>query len=412
MTVPLLISILIAAISCLILYKYFLKQRQLLNNQKQLLQELTYKLEQAQTEASFAQDETRTKNELERLAGQIITKFDQGVICIDANNKIRVVNRQAEKYLQEPNAIGKPYKDILKNLKINGKNDFSQFEETLKGKKQTLPENTTFSIKQNTIPVSAILIPLSFDGLYGIALIFTDNSQNVNLISEEKTFFSVAVHELRTPLTAIRLAANLLQNKYDKLNKTDIKDKINKIEVTALHSIELVNDFLNLSRIEQGRLEVNKTPFDIVSLTQEVIKELMDLAKERSLYIDHKLDVLTGNRKVLGDKIKAKEVLTNLLSNAIKYTIQGGLTITHEEKQGLIKTRVIDTGAGIPPGTAVLLFKRFGQTHAGRLQSPQKSTGLGLYISKKIARLMGGDVILEDSKPGKGSTFTFSLPVD
>jgi signal transduction histidine kinase len=92
----------------------------------------------------------------------------------------------------------------------------------------------------------------------------------------------------------------------------------------------------------------------------------------------------------------------------VKYTIQGGLTVTHASHENLLATKITDTGSGIPIEQQGLLFKRFMQVGEARQQSTAKSTGLGLYISKKFAQLMHGDVILERSEPGVGSTFTFS----
>lgn len=412
MNIPFLIIYAIAlsvTVFLFILNKLYLKKNQQLNQEKQQLDDSEKRLSETQSELDRVQKEVEDKAEFEKLAGQIVAEVELGVVGIGLDGKVRFINKYAEKFLQDADVIGKSYKDILKNLKIDEKNDFSLFEEALRGKKQTLPDSAKFIVREENIPISATIIPLN--GKNVVAFIFSDSSRYVNLITEEKAFFSVAVHELRTPLTAIRMAANLLLTKYDKLDKKNVKGKLSKIEETALQSLDLVNDFLNVSRIEQGRLEVEKTAFDIVALTEEVVKELLDLAKERKLYINHNAVVDSGNRKVLGDKVKAKEVLINLVSNAIKYTIQGGVTITHEESEGFIKTRVTDTGAGILPETAPLLFKRFGQTHAGKVKSSQKGTGLGLYISKKFAQLMEGDVILEDSKPNKGSTFTFSLPI-
>jgi len=408
--VPLLIITLIACCIAVVLYRIFIRQRSQLDQYRKRLNDLEMTLGKTQADLARIPKEAQGQNEFQLLAGRIVSHLDHGVICIDQNGVVQLVNTYAEKFLDSPPAVGKPYSEVLHRLKIGGRNDFSQFEQARKGKSQTLPETVEFTTKHGNIPISATLTPLLSDGTNAItAFIFADNSRNVARILEEKAFFSAAAHELRTPLSVIRMAVYLLLTKFDALGREERIDHLKKIEKTSEQLANLVNDFLNVSRIDQGRLEVDKTPFDIVTLTDEVIKELSDLAKKRKLYIHH--DIGGEHRRVIGDKMKSKEVLTNLVSNGIKYTLQGGLTITHQEEKGTLMTKVTDTGSGITPASQRLLFRRFMQVGGGRLQSKAESTGLGLYISKKFAQLMGGDVVLEVSKPNKGSTFAFSLPM-
>ena len=228
-------------------------------------------------------------------------------------------------------------------------------------------------------------------------------------IKEEEAFFSSAAHELRTPLTVIRMTAALLKDKFETLGHDKVTEYLRRMDETGEQLVKLVNDFLNISRIDQGRLVVTRESFDIIALTDEAINDLKLLAKERHLSIDH--DPACDSRTVWGDRTKAKEVLTNLLSNALKYTIQGGITVTHGVQNGMLATKVTDTGAGIPEEYQPLLFKRFQQIGEAHRQASSKSSGLGLYISKKFALLMHGNLILEKSEPNKGSTFTFTLPI-
>ncbi len=403
--------LIVAFSACLVagvLYRLLLKQRLQLSQYKQQLEGLEIGLGKAKAELESSLKEAQDQDEFQRLASKIVAKLDYGVICIDGKGVVRLVNKYAEKFLDTASAVGKPYAEVLQKLKIGGKSDFSQFTQALMGRSQTLPETVEFVTRQGNVPISATLTPLLSDESKAIiAFIFADNSRNVARITEEKAFFSAAAHELRTPLTVIRFAVSLLLTKLDALGKEEIKENLKKIEKSSGQLLNLVNDFLNVSRIDLGRLEVEKTPFDIVALTDEVIQELTDLAKERKLFVHH--NVSEKHRVVIGDKTKAKEVLTNLISNGIKYTLQGGLTITHQEDRGTLLTKVADTGSGIPSEYQGLLFRRFMQVGGGRRQASAKSTGLGLYISKKFAQLMGGNVVLEASKPGKGSTFTFSL---
>ncbi len=389
----------------------FLRQRTQLIRHKKKISELELQLTSATADAAATRAQAISQDEFVRLSSHVVSRMDQGILCIDQKGMVRLANPYAEKLLGGTPLVGKPYTEVLHSLKIAGTTDFSAFEAAIGGNGFTLPDNIELATGHGNIPLSATLVPL-FSDLSGTFTLFTfaDNSRNVAGIAEEKAFFSAAAHELRTPLTVIRLAVSILLSKIDTFDKAALLDHLNKINISSEQLLNLINDLLNVSRIDQGRLIVEKTPFDIISLTDEVVKELTDLANTRRLYIHH--DPSTNEyRTVIGDKTKAKEVLTNLISNGIKYTIQGGITITHEQNGGSLVTVVSDTGSGIPAGSKSLLFKRFLQVGEARQQSSAKGSGLGLYISKKFAQLMGGDVKLESSEPGKGSTFAFRLPL-
>lgn len=377
---------------------------------QQQISDLGSKLTAVQEEMTKSVTATHQRDELQVLAGHIISQLDQGVICIDRNRIVRLVNAYAERYLDVIPATGKTYQEVLRGLETGGKNDLSQVEAALAGKSQEIPDNVEIATARGKIPIRGTITPITTDDPTGmIVFSFADNSEYVARITEEKAFFSAASHELRTPLTVIRLATSLLLTKMDTMGREKIIEHLTQIDKTSEQLVVLVNDYLNISRIEQGRLQVETKPFDIVALTDEVILELSDLAKSLKLYINHE-PFSVEHRTVVADRTKSKEVLTNIMSNGIKYTLQGGLTITHQESATVIATKITDTGRGIPQDYQRMLFKRFMQIDSARLQSSAKSIGLGLYISRKFAQLMRGDVVLESSEPGKGSTFTFTLP--
>lgn len=380
------------------------------NLKQQQISDLASKLTTMQDELTRSAAATHQRNELQVLAGHIISQLDQGVICIDRNRIVRLANAYAERYLNVIPAVGKPYQEVLRVLENAGKNDLSLVEAALSGESKEIPDNFMMATTRGKIPIRGTITPITTDDPTGMVVFsFADNSEYIARIMEEKAFFSAASHELRTPLTVIRLATSLLLTKMDTMGREKIIEHLTQIDKTSEQLVILVNDYLNISRIEQGRLQVEIKPFDIVALTDEVIRELSGLAKNRQLYINHE-PFSVEHRMVVADRIKSKEVLTNLISNGIKYTLQGGLTITHQESTNAIATKITDTGRGIPQDYQRMLFKRFMQIDSARLQSSAKSIGLGLYISKKFAQLMRGDIVLEASEPGKGSTFTFTLP--
>ncbi len=341
----------------------------------------------------------------------VISQMNQGVICIDQSRLVRLVNTYAEQFIDGGSPVGQPYQQVLHLQTPNGPGDFAIIEAAFSGKTQVLPDNYAIVCRRGTFPISGTVTALRTDHTVGtVVFVFADNTQQVARIKEEQAFFSAAAHELRTPLSIIRLTVSLLREQFDTLGREKIIENLARTDETTVRLVKLVNDFLNISRIDQGRLEMKTELFDIVKLTDEVIEDHKLLASERKLYVHHE-PTGTELRTVIGDRSKAKEVLSNLVSNAIKYTIQGGLTITHSTNDSVLATKVTDTGAGIPLEYQRLLFKRFQQIGQAKEQASTKSSGLGLYISKKLAQLMRGDVVLEKSEPGTGSTFTFTLPL-
>jgi signal transduction histidine kinase len=401
---------LFAGIAIYVMYSLSRKNKHVFDKKTQ---DLETKLAATQTELeacvkALAQANERNKDDI--YAGKIFSQMKQGVVYIDQNGLVQLANTYAESFLENLPAVGKPYREVL-NILVNGNRDYSLFDLAVAGKEQALPGDAEIVTQRGKIPVSGTIIPLQPDNAgWAMVLIFADNSQSVLKMQEQKAFFSTAAHELRSPLTAIHMSVLLLIQKFDTFSREKIIEYLTKTSEEITYLINLVNDFLNVSRIEQGRLTVNIKSFNMVSLTDEVIKDFSLMIKEHKLYITHEpMEALYRN--VHGDPVKAKEVLTNLINNSMKYTIQGGITITHEVTNTTFITRVTDTGNGISEETQPLLFKGFFQLGAARLQSSSRGSGLGLYISRKIARLMRGDVALESSEPGKGSTFIFKLPL-
>lgn len=410
-------SILLTILPFLVIFVliiYFVNRRNLLNRSQ--LQKQIHDLETQLSTTKLDLDknikvlrELHESNQFENYAGHIVSQMNQGVVYIDQNRVIRLVNTYAGQFF-DVSPMGNPYQKSLRVL-LNGKEDYSLFEAAFNGKSQIIPDKFEIVNQRGKTPIIGSVIPLNNNGSDDtVVFIFADNSQNVAQINEEKAFFSSAAHELRTPLTVIRMTVSLLLQHFNDLSQEKIIEHLKRTDESADRLVKLVNDFLNVSRLEQNRIEVNIKPFDIIKLTDEVIEEINPLAKERKLTIKHEL-ADTENRMVIGDSAKSKEVLINLISNGIKYTIQGEITITHHVETNSLQTKVTDTGNGIPQEFQPMLFKKFSQVGNARLQTSTVSTGLGLYISKKLAQLMRGDVYLETSEPGKGSTFTFKLPL-
>lgn len=244
----------------------------------------------------------------------------------------------------------------------------------------------------------------------GYILLFEDITEEKALERGKEEFFSIASHELRTPLTAIRGNASMLLDSYaDKINDPEVHQMLQDIYAAGGRLIKIVNDFLEVSRIEQGRLRFENQTFNIVPLIEEVISEIMPLAQKKQLYV--KFEGSMEPAQVYADRDRTKQVLVNLIANAINYTKSGGITVHCVQEAGVVRARVSDTGIGISMHNQSLLFRKFQQAGDTLARDVTESTGLGLYISRRIIEGMGGTIELERSEPNVGSTFAFTLPL-
>jgi signal transduction histidine kinase len=224
-------------------------------------------------------------------------------------------------------------------------------------------------------------------------------------------FVSVASHELRTPMTAIKSYLWMIVNKKQKGDKFGNKTQeyLERAYGSTERLIHLVNDMLDVSRIEGKRVGLELVELDLVGLAKEVGDEVMVKAKEIGLEVEVQE---TAVPKVWADRDKIHQVLMNLVGNALKFTSSGGkVSIIFGANKGMVETAIVDTGKGIPKENIPRLFRKFGRLeHSLTSIAEVGGTGLGLYISQQLVELHGGKIWVE-SEEGKGSTFTFSLPV-
>lgn len=248
--------------------------------------------------------------------------------------------------------------------------------------------------------------------ILGVVVLLEDITEAKVLERSKDEFFSIASHELRTPLTAIRGNSSMIQQLYkDKLKSNDLNQMVDDIHDSSTRLIEIVNDFLDVSSVEQGKMEFKQESFDILEIIENVDYELAFLCKERHLYL--KCDkTLKSLPYVLADKNRLKQVLYNLTGNALKFTEKGGVTIAATVDGKFLRVRIEDTGRGIPLDKQSLLFRKFQQTGESLFtRDTTRGTGLGLYISKLFIEHMGGQLKLDHSEVEKGSTFSFTVPL-
>ena len=219
-------------------------------------------------------------------------------------------------------------------------------------------------------------------------------------------FLSRVSHELRTPLNAILGFGQLLE--VEPLSERQ-HASVEQIMQAGRHLTELVDELLEISRIESGEFKVLLRPVDVATGVQDILHLLQPLAAEQQVRISNALPA--GCPWALADEQRTKQVLLNLLSNAIKYNRRGGevdVAVSASEDEGIVAVRITDTGRGIAPQHLERLFNPFDRL--GAEQSTIKGTGLGLALSKLMAEAMSGRLLVE-SEVGVGSTFVFELPV-
>jgi signal transduction histidine kinase len=219
-------------------------------------------------------------------------------------------------------------------------------------------------------------------------------------------FLATMSHELRTPLNAILGLSQLLEQEiFGNLNPKQ-REYINHIHSSGEHLLMLINDILDLAKVEAGRETLSPTWINLPELCDYCLALVREQAYEKGLQIFSHIDPTA--KRFLADERRLKQILLNLLSNAIKFTPQGHVSLLVEKQPTGMTFTILDTGIGIPPEKLVLLFQPFNQLDS-QLSRQYPGTGLGLALTRKLARLHGGDVTVE-STPNRGSKFTVFLP--
>lgn len=251
------------------------------------------------------------------------------------------------------------------------------------------------------IAVTAVLVIIGYLVIQGFEQLAQANQMKTE-------FVSIASHQLRTPLTGIKWMVDLIMQQQTKSFTKDQLETLGSIRENNQRMINLVNDLLDLSRLEQGRFVFKPEAIHLDKLLKEILKEYTSLAEASNTKIS--LELETNIPPVMKDKRGLELVLHNLIDNAIRYTKeQGRVEIKLSSKGNLVRCEVKDNGVGIPAKDQKKIFQKFFRSQ-NALKYQTEGTGLGLFIAKSIIKASKGKMEFW-SKEGQGSTFWFEIPV-
>jgi PAS domain S-box-containing protein len=254
-------------------------------------------------------------------------------------------------------------------------------------------------------------------GLAGVSMDITEKKQAEKELIEAKlkaeesdslktAFLANMSHEIRTPLNGIIGFAGLLQK--PNLEKEKLVRYSHVINASSLQLLAIINDIIDISKIESGQLTLNKVPFQLNRTFEEIFSVYKELAEKKSLSIELKLGLNNEQSRILADELKIKQILGNLLNNAIKFTYEGKIETGYTFKDDFLEFYVKDTGIGISQEFQQSVFERFRQAEIHDVRK-FGGTGLGLSISKALVKMLGGKIwFYSDSV--KGTTFYFTIP--
>jgi len=348
-------------------------------------------------------EEARRKSEEEKnktLA--IITNFADGLLVFDNENKLILVNPQAEIFfeIRTPDIIGKSISELFSFPLLKPLIELLSKEiEGIFRKELPIKENLTLEVS---------IIPLTKEEeILGNLVILHDITREKMVERMKTEFVTLAAHQLRTPLSAIKWTLRMLLDGDLGAITEEQKDFVEKTYRSNERMISLINDLLNVTRIEEGRYLFKPALADIEAVVQFVVKSYQEEIEKREI----KFEFIKPAEKlplILIDVEKIRLAIQNLLDNAVRYSRPGGeVTISLRYGKKEIELSIKDTGVGIPKDQQGRVFTKFFRA-ANVMRMETEGTGLGLFIAKNIIEAHGGKIWFE-SEEGKGSTFYFTL---
>lgn len=330
---------------------------------------------------------TFVKNTLAKI--KVIAVNDASVLLFEAKNKKELLLSLSKIFL--PKTMDVFIEELVALSQNTPSLQCETVAQTLKGKRLNIIFNVTFVMRSNNKKIGLITI--------------TDITERKRIEQRKDDFIALASHELKTPVTSLKLYTQVLENKFKKLQVTDVSTHLQRMDGQINKLTKLVQDLLDVSRAQRGKLSYDKELFILDTLVIDTIEQLQQITPTHTFELFGQT-----NHAIFGDKDRIRQVLINLLTNAARYSPQGqSIHIKLALEHNYISLSVIDFGIGIPDDQQEMIFGRFMQAHAEETQT-YPGLGLGLFISKEIIKHHDGHITVE-STTGKGSIFRVLLPV-
>ena len=345
--------------------------------------------------------------EEEKKMTAIVNSIAEGLILVDSNNRILHINPAAERLLDlSQDSIDKDITELIHN------DELIQIEQApSKNEDANFVSEITLIHHDEKLVLRTIASPfLDENGqTLGTVYLFDDVTREKEIDQMKSDFISLVSHELRTPLTSIiGFVSFILDGKAGAINDRQ-RNSLARVQRQSKRLAALINDLLDISRIESGRIQMEQESISILEIVTQRLEEIRPQADEKSIQLA--LTAPESGPQILGDEARMGQVFTNLIGNAIKFTPNNGEVSVKVEADGnLLHVEVIDTGPGIPPEERQKIFDKFYQLSDISTRQ-QGGSGLGLSISKSIVEAHGGKLWIDDGNQGKGSNFQFVLPL-
>lgn len=342
----------------------------------------------------------------------ILSAIKDGIIVVDSLKNIALINRAAEVItgLSNKGSSGKPVSSFIQVFLNEQEVSLRVFNTVIFSEDVKLKVTHEQGVTEAVVKVTSS--PMIQNGqASGWVMAIHDIRFEKQLEEMKFGFVSIAAHELRTPLTTIKGSLSVILSDYkDSLNE-DQKNLLGQIGSNTERLLILVENLLNVSKIERGAIEFAPTSMDWIAQVSQIVEDFRQRAIEKNIELRF-VKPEAPISLVRADKVRIGEVLSNLLANAINYTSpHGTITVVVEQKGNEVWTSVSDTGRGIPPDAVQHLFTKFFRVNTGMTyEQNSHGTGLGLYISRAIVEMHKGRIWV-NSELGKGSTFVFALPL-
>lgn len=343
----------------------------------------------------------------------LVSSLTEGLVMVDPEFNLLVINPASRRLLHLP--VDKKLTTLDVFSALAEKADLrTLIQKALNEDRVTsIPD---LALNENNVKISALPVRDSKNQLLGAVVVLQNITEEIALQRLREQFEAMVVHELRSPLTNIRgIADSLLretsplegspdEHRGGALEPDQVIKPLDTIKQQSSDMLELVNDLLDVSKLESGKFTVTKRPENLPEIIEQVINNNQTRARDKN--IELKSDFQGSLNNIPMDSFRIRQVLTNLVNNAIKFTDTGSVTVSARRNDDGARVAVVDTGPGITNENKIKLFNKFIQFEQSRSQS---GTGLGLVISKGIIEAHGGQIGV-DSEPGQGSKFWFTLP--